>query len=62
MDYDTRGFVSTPHGRVFYGVRGSGPAMILLDGIGCDGLHALLVKTPATGATAANTSEISQPI
>ncbi len=38
MEYDARGFASAQDGsRLFYAVRGSGPALVLLDGIGCDG-------------------------
>lgn len=38
MDYDARGFASAGDGtRLFYGSRGAGPALCLLDGIGCDG-------------------------
>jgi pimeloyl-ACP methyl ester carboxylesterase len=38
MDYDARGFASAADGtRVFYGCRGQGSALLLLDGIGCDG-------------------------
>lgn len=36
--FDAQGFVSAPDGtRLFYRVRGSGPALILNDGVGCDG-------------------------
>src|SRR5215471_6899276 len=38
MQYDERGFTSAADGtRLFYGVRGSGRGLVLLDGIGCDG-------------------------
>jgi pimeloyl-ACP methyl ester carboxylesterase len=38
MQYDERGFTSAGDGtRLFYGVRGSGRGLVLLDGIGCDG-------------------------
>jgi pimeloyl-ACP methyl ester carboxylesterase len=38
MDYDASGFASASDGsRLFYGVRGQGPPLVLLDGIGCDG-------------------------
>ena len=38
MDYDVRGFASASDGtRLFYGVRGHGRSLLLLDGIGCDG-------------------------
>jgi pimeloyl-ACP methyl ester carboxylesterase len=38
MQYDERGFTSAGDGtRLFYGVRGSGLGLVLLDGIGCDG-------------------------
>jgi len=38
MEYDRTGFATAPDGtRLFYGVRGRGPALILDDGIGCDG-------------------------
>jgi pimeloyl-ACP methyl ester carboxylesterase len=38
MQYDERGFTTATDGtRLFYGVRGSGPGLVLLDGIGCDG-------------------------
>jgi pimeloyl-ACP methyl ester carboxylesterase len=38
MQYDERGFTTAADGtRLFYGVRGSGPGLVLLDGIGCDG-------------------------
>jgi pimeloyl-ACP methyl ester carboxylesterase len=38
VDYDVRGFARASDGtRLFYGVRGRGPAVLLLDGIGCDG-------------------------
>jgi pimeloyl-ACP methyl ester carboxylesterase len=38
MQYDERGFATAADGtRLFYGVRGSGPGLVLLDGIGCDG-------------------------
>jgi pimeloyl-ACP methyl ester carboxylesterase len=38
MEYDERGFATAADGtRLFYGVRGSGPGLVLLDGIGCDG-------------------------
>ena len=38
MDYDARGFASAADGtRLFFGSRGTGPALCLLDGIGCDG-------------------------
>jgi pimeloyl-ACP methyl ester carboxylesterase len=38
MQYDERGFTTADDGtRLFYGVRGSGPGLVLLDGIGCDG-------------------------
>src|SRR5262245_48500276 len=38
MEYDSRSFASSADGtRLFYGTRGSGPVLVLLDGIGCDG-------------------------
>jgi pimeloyl-ACP methyl ester carboxylesterase len=38
MQYDERGFATAADDtRLFYGVRGSGPGLVLLDGIGCDG-------------------------
>lgn len=38
MEYDARGFASAADGtRLFYGSRGSGAGLVLLDGIGCDG-------------------------
>jgi len=38
MEYDERGFTSSADDtRLFYGVRGTGPGLVLLDGIGCDG-------------------------
>ena len=38
VQYDERGFTTAADGtRLFYGVRGSGPGLVLLDGIGCDG-------------------------
>jgi pimeloyl-ACP methyl ester carboxylesterase len=38
MEYDARGFASAADGtRLFYGIRGSGDGVVLLDGIGCDG-------------------------
>lgn len=38
MQYDERGFTTAADGtRLFYGVRGAGPGLVLLDGIGCDG-------------------------
>jgi pimeloyl-ACP methyl ester carboxylesterase len=38
MEYDRTGFATAPDGtRLFYGVRGRGPTLILDDGIGCDG-------------------------
>jgi len=38
MDYDVRGFASASDGtRLFYGARGEGRTLVLLDGIGCDG-------------------------
>lgn len=38
MDYDRQGFATAGDGtRLFYGVRGEGPAIVLNDGIGCDG-------------------------
>jgi pimeloyl-ACP methyl ester carboxylesterase len=38
MQYDERGFTtSADDTRLFYGVRGTGPGLVLLDGIGCDG-------------------------
>jgi pimeloyl-ACP methyl ester carboxylesterase len=38
MDYDERGFAAAGDGtKLFYGARGTGPALLLLDGIGCDG-------------------------
>jgi pimeloyl-ACP methyl ester carboxylesterase len=38
MDYDSRGFATATDGtKLFYGVRGSGRDLVLLDGIGCDG-------------------------
>ncbi len=38
MEYDRQGFATAGDGtRLFYGVRGDGPAVVLNDGIGCDG-------------------------
>ena len=38
MEYDARGFAAAADGtRLFYGIRGAGPGLVLLDGIGCDG-------------------------
>jgi pimeloyl-ACP methyl ester carboxylesterase len=38
MDYDERGLASASDGtKLFYGARGTGPGIVLLDGIGCDG-------------------------
>lgn len=38
MEYEHQGFATAPDGtRLFWGVRGQGPAMVLSDGIGCDG-------------------------
>jgi pimeloyl-ACP methyl ester carboxylesterase len=38
MQYDERGVTTAADGtRLFYGVRGTGPGLVLLDGIGCDG-------------------------
>ncbi|MGB0678455.1 MAG: alpha/beta fold hydrolase [Polyangiales bacterium] len=38
MRYDEEGFVLAEDGtRLFYGVKGEGPAVVLLDGLGCDG-------------------------
>lgn len=38
MQYDRQGFATAEDGtRLFYGERGSGPAVLLNDGIGCDG-------------------------
>ena len=38
MEDDARGFASAADGtRLFYGIRGAGPGLVLLDGIGCDG-------------------------
>src|SRR5690242_18184707 len=38
MEYDARGFASAADGsKLFFGTRGRGPALLLLDGIGCDG-------------------------
>jgi pimeloyl-ACP methyl ester carboxylesterase len=38
MEYDARGFASAADGsKLFYGARGQGPALLFLDGIGCDG-------------------------
>jgi pimeloyl-ACP methyl ester carboxylesterase len=38
LEYDTRAFARAHDGtKLFYGVRGSGSALTLLDGIGCDG-------------------------
>ena len=38
MQYDERGFATAADGtRLFFGIRGSGPGLVLLDGIGCDG-------------------------
>ncbi len=38
MQYDRQGFASAPDGtRLFWGERGQGPAVVLNDGIGCDG-------------------------
>lgn len=38
MEYDRQGFATAGDGtRLFYGVRGAGPAVVLNDGIGCDG-------------------------
>ncbi len=38
MEYDHRGLASAADGtKLFYGTRGQGPSVVLLDGIGCDG-------------------------
>ena len=38
MDYAEQGFATAEDGtRLFWGVSGAGPGMVLLDGIGCDG-------------------------
>lgn len=38
MDYDARGFAAAADGtKLFYGEKGNGEAIVLLDGIGCDG-------------------------
>jgi len=38
MDYDRQGFAAAEDGtRLFWGTRGEGPAVVLNDGIGCDG-------------------------
>lgn len=38
ITYDETGFAEAPDGtRLFFGVRGQGPAVVLTDGIGCDG-------------------------
>lgn len=38
MEYDRQGFATAGDGtRLFWGVRGSGPTVVLNDGIGCDG-------------------------
>jgi pimeloyl-ACP methyl ester carboxylesterase len=38
MEYDTGSFASSADGtKLFFGSRGKGPALALLDGIGCDG-------------------------
>jgi pimeloyl-ACP methyl ester carboxylesterase len=38
MDYDTRGLASAADGtKLFFGTRGEGSPLVLLDGIGCDG-------------------------
>lgn len=38
MEYDRQGFATAEDGtRLFYGVRGEGPPLLLNDGIGCDG-------------------------
>ncbi len=38
MEYDERGFASAADGtKLFYGIKGQGPGLVLLDGIGCDG-------------------------
>lgn len=38
MQYDERGVTTAADGtRLFYGIRGQGPGLVLLDGIGCDG-------------------------
>lgn len=38
IPYDRTDFATAPDGtRLFYGVRGAGPAVVLTDGIGCDG-------------------------
>jgi pimeloyl-ACP methyl ester carboxylesterase len=38
VEYERQGFVGAGDGtRLFYGVRGEGPAIVLNDGIGCDG-------------------------
>src|SRR5688572_7799391 len=38
MEYDAKGFASAADGtRLFFGSRGAGPSLCLLDGIGCDG-------------------------
>jgi pimeloyl-ACP methyl ester carboxylesterase len=38
MEYDANAFASAADGtKLFYGSRGQGPSLVLLDGIGCDG-------------------------
>jgi len=38
MEYDRTGFATAPDGtRLFYGVLGAGPVLVLDDGVGCDG-------------------------
>src|SRR5262249_46762202 len=38
MEYDTKGFAAASDGsKLFYGTRGQGRPLLLLDGIGCDG-------------------------
>lgn len=38
MQYDQQGFATADDGtRLFYGIRGEGPPLVLCDGLGCDG-------------------------
>jgi pimeloyl-ACP methyl ester carboxylesterase len=51
MDYELRGFAKASDGtRLFYGTQGRGPAIVLLDGIGCDGWAWYHIQPPLSRA------------